>query len=158
MVIRFRSFFWKENTGKFMPFYLILCCLCSPLHRYQDDNSMTDSIPVIRNESDFKRYLNYNKVRLVGTYQIFMMPRSKRPNSPVFESCRVKIVLSDNFSIAIETHDSGIRTEEERIKFRNKTVKVTGKPYAWAQLWGEVYEQAIVSPAVKEIESIEEME
>lgn len=118
---------------------------------------MNDSIPEIRNESDFNRFVNTHKVTIVGRYEVFMMPKSKRPGSPLFESRRVTIVLSDSFSVALETHEAGIRTDEERKRLQHKTVKVTGKPYAWAQLWGAPYEQAIVTPAIKDIERIEEI-
>lgn len=123
----------------------------------QEDRFMNDSIPEIRNQSDFNRFVNAHKVTIIGRYEVLMMPKSKRPGSPLFESQRVTIVLSDSFSVALETHEAGIRTDEERKRLQRKTVRVTGKPYAWAQLWGEPYEQAIVTPAIKDIECIVEI-
>lgn len=109
--------------------------------------------PYVATGPELERHWD-EKVILVGIYREMLLPKGKRPGSPLVLSRRIIIVLP-GISLALETHEAGYRSLEEKKKYMNKRVKVAGTIRRMVQLWGTPEEQAIVMPAIKEIESIE---
>ncbi|MBU0487766.1 MAG: hypothetical protein KKA07_01235 [Bacteroidetes bacterium] len=90
-----------------------------------------------------------------GTYKTMMLPTSAHPGSPVVESSRIVIVLSDSTELALEVQDLGYRDEAEKEKFLGCQVLVSGTLSRWTQLWGTPEESAIIMDAIVDIQSIE---
>ncbi len=99
---------------------------------------------------------NWNKKCLVyGTYKIMMLPKSARPGSQLIPTNRIVIVLSDSTNLALEIQDLGLRAPEEKEKYLNCQVLVSGTLKHFAQLWGTPNETAIVMNAIVDIDKIE---
>lgn len=127
--------------------------ICFMLSLTLGNTVMEKRLPVVKTEKEFMENTD-KKVILVGTYTGMMLPKSKRPGSPMIKTDRVSIGLGD-FEVALETGDTGYRSKEEREKYAGKKVKVTGTIYKTLTLWGNGEEQSIVMPAIKDIKLIE---
>lgn len=107
----------------------------------------------IKNESELQ--LNWGATVVVfGIYETMLLPKSKRPDSPLIDSGRIQIRIG-NTRLALEVQSAGFRTLEEQDLYLNQKVKVTGTLVNWAQLWGYPDEQSIIMPALLNIQQIE---
>lgn len=93
-------------------------------------------------------------VTIQGIYNEMLLPKSKRPDSPLIKTGRIVITLEDG-AVALETHAAGLRSEEEKANYLGKVVKVSGTFFRMRQLFGQPHEQAIVHPAIVDIKTIE---
>lgn len=110
-------------------------------------------LPEVTTAETFKKN-DGKKIILIGTYTPMMLPKSKRPGSPMIPSGRVSINL-DRYEIALDRDKKGYRDSTEVKKFSGKKVKVTGTASKMTTLWGSGQEQSIVMPAILEVKNIE---
>lgn len=92
-------------------------------------------------------------VTIVGTYRVMMLPTSARPGSASVPSQRVAIHVGSRV-LALEVQDRGLRPADEKRRFLDRRVAVTGTVHQRVQLWGAPDEAAIVMPAIVQITSI----
>jgi hypothetical protein len=111
------------------------------------------SMRILETEQDLEDHWG-ERVTLAGYYQTMLLPTGKRPGSPLIESGRIQIAVGSRL-LALEVQKAGYRSESEKVQFLNRRVKITGTIREWVQLWGTPEEQAIVMPAIMEIQSIE---